>query len=406
MIKSNPEVYIQPQYNSACGLDIHRDSVMLYYANVANNSMIQQQFGTYTRDLKQIAKLLFREKVEIVLMESTGVYWISLYHILTDCGIQVIVANPYHVKQLPKQKTDKKDAKWLCKLAINGMVRNSFIPDSKQHELREYCRLRSKLSGQITGTYNRVVKLLERSNIKIRSVASTIRIKSCQLMIEALMSGQTDPKQLADLSLGKLRSKIPELELALEGKLSQGTIQVMNMLKADLDYYTNKEQELSGKIEELINQNYKNSYELLIKVSGVGPTTAQIVLSEIGKDMSRFKSADCLTAWSGLAPGNNESANKRKPASSRKGNKYLKTAMVKIAWSAVRTKNSYWSCLYAELTKRMRPQKAIIAVARRMLKLIYKILTEEYEYKEGGVELYHELKTKRLDYMRRIMKAS
>jgi len=405
MNKSKNEVLIKPQYLSGCGLDMHKDKISAYYSDNKGENTHYEEFKTFTIDLRRIVDFLVEKKVEVILMESTGVYWISLYHMLKDAGLHIIVANPFHIQQMPKQKTDKKDAKWLCKLAINNMVKKSVVPNSEQHELREYCRLREKYEQQVTQCYNRTVKILERGNYKLRSVSSSIRTKSCQLIITSIIEGQRDPKILAQMCKGRLRSKIDQMELALDGKLTDSDIAILRMIKFDLEHLHNQLQLLESSISALIAKHYSIEYELLQKVSGIGVRTSQSILSEAGNDMSKYPSGDHLTAWSGLAPGNNESAGKKKSSSSRKGNKHLKTTMIRVAWSAVRTKNSYWGCVYSKFKKRMKAQKAIVAIARRMLKLLYKIINEKIEYVEGGIELFNKYQSKAIQYRQRLESA-
>lgn len=174
-----------------------------------------KEFKTFTDDLDELSSYLVKEKEEVVLMVSTGVYWISLYHKLIGANLNVIVANPQHIKQMPKRKTDRKDAKWLCTLAINGLVHKSFVPDGLHYSFREYCGIRDNYRKRITQLNNRIVKILERSNIKLRSVSSSIRTKTCQLIIESILSGITNPKQLSELCLGKLKNKKDEIEKAV-----------------------------------------------------------------------------------------------------------------------------------------------------------------------------------------------
>jgi len=400
MNKSKNEVIIKPQYSVGCGIDIHKDTLMVFCCTQTGKVLIEEEFDTFTSTLRKLVNKLKSHKVEVVLIESTGIYWRKLYSLMITNGLHVIVANPMHIKQLPKQKTDRKDAKWLCKLAINNMVRKSFIPDMRQQELRELCRLREKYNKSVTSTQNRIVKIIESANIKLRSVASSIRTKSCQLIIAELIKGETDAKILAQLCKGRLRNKIPLMEKALDGLLSESDLGILKMLKDDTDYFEGQLSRINKKIEDLIDTTYQEESELLQKVSGIGIKTSQSILAEMGVDMDKFDSPDHLTAWTGLAPGNHESAQKTKQVKSRKGNKYLKTTMIRVAWCAVRTKRSYWSCIYADFVKRMNPQKAIVAVARRMLKLLFKIIKNKIEYKEGGIELYHQMKTKRTEYLK------
>lgn len=399
MNKSKNEVIIMPQYFSACGIDIHKDIIYVYASDNRNEDIYSGEFGSTTRQLKKLVAELVKRKIEIVLMESTGIYWISLYHLLIESGLRTVVANPGHIKQLPKQKTDKKDAKWLCKIAINNMVRHSIVPGPHQHELREFVRMRQKYTQQETSCYNRIVKIIERGNIKLRSVASSIRTKTCQLIIEAIMKGQTNPKILASLALGKLKKKKKEIEEAVEGKLTPTDIKILRLLKEDLSHIQNQITKIDQQIDLIISEHYQLDHDLLMKVTGIGIRSSHKVLAEIGNNLSKFYSADHLTSWTGIAPGNNESAGKKKYTKTKKGNVHLKTTMVQIAWSAVRTKNSYWNCKMAEYKKRMKAQKAIFAIARRMLKLIYKIITTKMVYTEGGSKLYMELQQRRKQYL-------
>lgn len=321
-------------------------------------------------------------------MESTGIYWIRLYHLLTEAGIEVTVANPMHIKQIPKRKTDKKDAKWMCMLLMNGLVRPSLIPESNRFELREYCRTRLRYTHQRSQALNRIVKLLERGNIKLRSVVSNIRIKSSMDIIRLLASGEEDIEKYKACCKGRLRGKIPLMEKALQGHLNNVDRTTIEMLLGDIDHFQRNLDQIEVKIERLVSQHYTQAVQLLGNISGIGVSSAQNIIGEIGDNMEKFATADKLTSWTGLAPGNHESGGKKKSTSTKKGNKYLRTVMVAVAWGAVRTKNSYWRCLFEQLKRRMKSQKVIIIIARRLLKVIYKTLKEKSIYQEGGIELF------------------
>jgi len=271
---------------------------------------------------------------------------------------------------------------------MNGLVRKSFIPDSVQHEYRELCRMREQYRKNITRYSDRIVKVLERNNIKLRSVSSNIRTKTCQSIIAAIVSGVTQEDQLIELVCGRLKSKTEEIRKAIRGTITQSEKELIQMINEDRLHCEKQVLKIEEKLAKLDMEHYKFDLELLDQISGIGKISAQQIIAEIGTDMSKFERADQLTSWAGLAPGNNESAGKTKNTSTKKGNKHLRTTMVTIAWGAVRTKKSYWSFLYAYLKRKMPSTKAIIVIARKMLKLVFKTLVEKSTYVEGGKTLF------------------
>lgn len=395
MKKPISEVVITPQFSICSGIDIHKDIIVTHLASRDGQISETREWTTMTSQLHSLADYLFSHRVEATLMESTGVYWISLYHILIGKGLSVTVANPLHIKQIPKRKTDKKDAKWLCTLVMNGLVRQSLIPDMIQFELREHCRNRDKYRRLVTQSNNRIVRILERANIKIRSVASSIRTKSCQTIIRAIISGEKDPDKLANLCQGKLIPKKEQMREAVQGRLTKADREQLQMLQEDIQHFEKQLNRIEANIEHIEQEHFTEQVVLLEKVSGIGKMCCQQIIGEIGTDMTKFQNADHLTSWGGLSPGNNESAGKRKKVSTKRGNKHLRTAMVTVAWAAVRTKHSYWSYQYAYLKSKMPAKKAIVAIARKMLKLIFKILKDKIVYVEGGHKLYLEIQHKR-----------
>lgn len=400
MNKPNNEVSLLPQVDKAAGLDMHKDKIVCFISDKDGQDQHQEEFRTFTEDLFYIRDTLLRYKVTHCLMESTGVYWISLYAILTEAGINVTVANAQHIKQIPKRKTDRKDARWLCTLMLHGLVRNSFIPTSRQQSLRELCRNRLFYKQGQSKIKNRMIKILERGNIKIRSVASSISTQTTMTIIRLLASGNTDIEVLVNCCKGRLKSKKEEMRKALQGKLAGVDTHMLQMLVADLDHSQKQIETIEVRIEEITNEHYKEIAGCLLSISGIGLPSAQIIISEIGDDMSSFPTADHLTSWCGLAPGNNESAGKRKNTAVKKGNKYLRVAMIAVAWGAVRMKDSYWKALFGQLRKRMKAQKAIVAVARRLLKVIYKVIKQKEIYQEKGIAHFMDLQQKRYSFQR------
>lgn len=394
------DVNIIPQLDKACGLDMHKDKIVGFISCKDGSGQELREFGTFTCELKEVKAWLQGHHVEHCLMESTGIYWMSLYAILTEAGISVTVANPTHIKQVPKRKTDRKDAKWLCTLLLNGLVRPSFMPTAEQRILRDHCRSRLFYMRQQNKTQNRLLKILESNNIKLRSVISSIKTKSAMSMIRLLAAGVTDKQQLIACALGRVKLKKEGLSKALDGTLAPHHLVQLQMLLQDLDHVAKQLGTLETMIAEITQAHYSVAYECLDSITGIAGKSAQIILSEAGSDMSRFNTADHLTAWCGLAPGNHESAGKRRETSVKKGNPYLKTAIITAAWAAVRVKDSYWRALFERLRKRMRVQKVIVAIARRMLKVVYKTLDTLTHYQEKGIAHFMDLQAKAAMYHR------
>lgn len=301
-----------PQLEKACGLDLHKDKIVGFISDKEGKEQEMKEFGTFTDDLFQIKDWLFANGIGHCLMESTGIYWLGLYNLLTAAGIVVVVSNPQHIRQIPKRKTDRKDARWLCTLLLNGLARHSFVPDAVQQRLRDLCRNRIFYTQSQTKTTNRIVKLLERANIKIRSVSSVITTKSTLEMIRLLSAGENDVERLLQCLRGKLKSKKEKMRLALKGVLSDSDRQILGLLLSDYDHIENQKQAIERIVKRVIADRYQETFELLQDISGVGPLGAQVIIGEIGDDMQNFPSADHLTSWVGVAPGNNESAGKSK----------------------------------------------------------------------------------------------
>jgi transposase len=382
----NHEVRILPQIDKACGLDMHKDKIVLFISDKEGKQQVLQEFGAFTKDLYAIRDLVLQYEVKHAVMESTGVYWMSLYYILTKAGIDVVIANPAQVKQIPKRKTDRKDAKWLCTLLLNGLIRPSFIADGIQLSLRQYCRSRLGYTQMQSRTYNRIIKIIETNNIKIRSAISNLHTITAMEIIRLLAAGETDIEKMIKCVKGRARKKIPLMRLALQGTLQSHDLLTMQMLLSDIDHNQKQIDRLDKLIDQIIEQHYAQVVQCLDNISGIGIQSAQIIVSEMGDNMRRFPSSDHLTAWCGVAPGNNESAGKRKSTATKKGNKYLRMAIIAAAWGAVRTKDSYWRGLFEHLKKRMKAMKAIVVIARKLLKVVYKTIDNKMVYTEKGID--------------------
>jgi transposase len=342
-----------------------------------------------TRDLLALVDWVVAADCTAVAMESTGSFWKPLYNLLEGVVPEVLVVNAAHIKVVPGRKTDVKDAAWIADLLRHGLLAASFIPDRAQRELRELTRYRTVLVRERAAEVNRLQKALEGANIKLSVVATDITGVSGRAMLAALIEGTADPASMAQLARGRMRKKIPELEQALEGSFGPRQRFLVAEQLDHLDYLDAKLERISAEIASYVAP-FQAEIALLDTVTGIGVRTAEALVAEIGVDMSRFPSADHLTAWAGLAPGNNESAGKRKRGTTRKGSPWLRATLVESAHAAGRSRDSYLGALYHRLAARIGKKRAAIAVARKMLIIVYHILTTHEPYREVGATYLQE----------------
>jgi len=376
---------MQTLVERGCGLDVHQATVVACLLIVCKDGKVQKQlrtFGTTTRELLRLREWLLSEGCTHLAMESTGVYWKPVYAIL-EGALQIVVANAQHVKKVPGRKTDVKDAEWIAELLCHGLLRSSFVPPQPIRELRDFTRYRRKLVESRSSERNRLLKVLETANIKLASVATDVFGTSGRLMLRALIEGKSTPQEMADLAKGLLRKKIPELELALEGKLEEHH---RFLLKLQLDRLERVESDLAAleqRIQEKL-QPYATQLALLQEIPGVERTLAAVIIAELGVDMSVFQSVSQLASWAGVCPGNNESAGKRKSSRIPKGNVYLKTALVEAANSAARAKGTYLRDKFYRLKARRGYKRAAVAIAHKILLSIYHMLSQNVSYNDLG----------------------
>ena len=376
---------MQTLVERGCGLDVHQATVVACVLIVRKDGRVQKQlrtFGTTTRELLSLREWLLSEGCTQVAMESTGVYWKPVYAIL-EGAFQIVVANAQHVKKVPGRKTDVKDAEWIADLLCHGLLRSSFVPPQPIRELRDFTRYRRKLVESRSAERNRLLKVLETANIKLASVATDVFGTSGRLMLRALIEGKSTPQEMAELAQKRLRSKIPQLELALEGKLEEHH---RFLLKLQLDRLERVERDL-GALEQRIQeklQPYAAQLALLQDIPGVERTLAAVIIAELGVDMSVFQSVSQLASWAGVCPGNNESAGKRKSCRIPKGNVYLKTALVEAANSAARAKDTYLRDKFFRLKARRGYKRAAVAIAHKILVSIYHMLSQNVSYHDLG----------------------
>ncbi len=378
-------------HERCCGLDVHKKTVVACLLVPDKQGKVQKTirtFGTVTADLLGLADWLLQAGCTHIAMESTGVYWKPIYNVL-EGQLEVLVVNAQHLKGITGRKTDVRDAEWIADLLRHGLVRGSFIPSAQQREWRELTRYRASLVQERARIANRLQKVLEETNIKLASVATDILGASARAMLEALLEGETDSTVLAGLARGRLREKQDQLQQALQGKLKSHHVFLLSEHLAHIDYLDEAIARVSQQIEERLRP-FEQDILRLDSIPGISRRTAEVLLAEIGPDLSRFPSAKHLASWAGMCPGNHESAGKRLSGKTRKGSPWLRQALIEAAHGAARTKHSYLGEQYRRLARRKGSKKAFVAVGHSLLVIAYHLLTRQQVYHELGANYFDE----------------
>ncbi|HXJ79316.1 MAG TPA: IS110 family transposase, partial [Candidatus Methylomirabilis sp.] len=321
-----------------------------------------------------------------VAMESTGVYWKPVFYVLEETFSCVLV-NAAHMKQVPGRKTDVQDGIWIAPLLEHGLLRGSFVPPAPIRELRDLTRHRKVLIQEQTRAANGLHKLLQDAGIKLASVATDILGVSGRAMLEALVQGTTDPGVLADLARGKLRKKLPALRAALAGRFRSHHAFLASQLLAHVDYLDEAITTVSAEIEARLAP-FATALAQLDTIHGVATRTAEVLIAELGVDMTRFPSDRPLASWAGLCPGNHESAGKHKSGKTRKGNRWLRMALIEAANGAIRTTESALAARYRRVMRHRGHKKAVVAVAHAILRVAYHVLLDHHPYRDLGLDYY------------------
>jgi transposase len=378
-------------YPRCCGLDVHKREVVACVVRTDADGTPRKAiraFGTMTPDILTLADWLGTHEVTHVAMESTGVYWKPLWNLLED-SFELFLVNARHVKAVPGRKTDVRDCEWLAELLRHGLLSGSFVPDRPQRELRELTRYRTSLVRERTAATNRLQKTLEGANIKLASVATDILGKSGREILAALVAGETNSVALAQLAQGRLREKIPQLERALAGCIGVHQRFLVAEQLAHVDFLDVAIARVSTEIAERVRPD-EDAITRLDTIPGVGRSVAEALVAEIGCDLTRFPNAKHLASWSGLCPGNNESAGKRHSGKTRKGSPWLRACLVQAAHAAARTKGTYLAAQYRRLAARRGRAKAAVAVAHSILIIAYHVLTQGTDYRDLGGNYFDE----------------
>jgi transposase len=378
-------------YSCVAGLDLHKETIVAAVRRMNAEGKLEtdlRTFGTMTRDLRELLDWLAARGVTHVAMEATGVLWKPVWNIL-DGRFELLLVNPRELKQVPGRKSDVKDAQWIAQLLQHGLLRSSYVPSRLQRELRDLTRHRAQLEGERTRAANRIHKLLEDANIKLGVVATDILGVSGREILDRLVAGEEDPARLAQSARRRMRSKIPQLELALQGKFLPHHRFMLHQLLSHLDHLDQQIAEFTARIEELMVPFVDNELqEKLDAIPGVDVTTIQNVVAEIGVDMGQFPSDAHLASWTGICPGNEESAGKRKRSRTTKGNRWLRRALTQSAWAATHTKDSYLGSQYHRLAGRRGKKRALVAVAHTLLVVIYHVIKHRVDYQDLGADYF------------------
>ncbi len=358
-----------------------------------------QEFRSTTAGLITLADWLRSYAVTVVGMESTGVYWRAVFYLLED-EFDCRLYNARHLRHVPGRKSDVQDAEWGCQLIEHGLVRSSFVPPRPQRELRDLVRYRKAKIQERGREVQRVEKTLQDAGIKLSSVASEVLGKSARLMLDALISGTNDPEILAELAKGTLRKKIPALREALQGRFSGHHALLVGQMLAQIDFLDETIATLSAQIEEL-TRPFSREIELLDTIPGVGRTTAEVIVAELGTDMSRFPTDAHLASWGGMCPGQRESGGKKHSAATRKGSKWLRGTLTECAKAVVRTKGTYLSARYQRIKSRRGHAKATVATGHKILTAAYHVLQRGVPYDELGEAFFYRRDTEHTERYRR-----
>ncbi len=387
-------------YERCCGLDVHKKTVVacVVVPDEQKGSVSKEirTFSSMTDDLLKLSDWLLENRVKQVALESTGVYWKPVWNLL-EGNFELFLFNPQHIKTVPGRKSDVKDCEWIADLLRHGLLRASFVPDRAQRELRELTRYRTALIQERSAEVSRLQKTLEGANIKLGVVASDIMGRSGRDILEHLLMGQTDSKELAELARGRLRDKIVPLQRALAGCFAAHQRFLVAEQLAHIDSLDGSLERLSAEVAERMRP-FLDELERLETIPGISRRTAELLIAEIGIDMSRFADAEHLASWAGMVPGNQESAGKRKGSRIRRGSPWLRSALVEAANGASHTKSGYLSAQFHRLAARRGHKKAIVALGHTILVIAYHILKEHETYQELGGNYFDERNKQRVKH--------
>jgi len=365
----------------SCGLDVHKGTIFCAIYDGKLQSEVKE-FSTTTISINNMGEYLQSENVEEIAMESTGIYWIPVWNILEEMTFNLMLVNPYLIKQMPGRKSDIKDAQWISILLHKGMLRGSLIPCKEIRELRTYSRKYIKLQQRQVSVLQELERTLELCGIRITSLVSNISGKSVQKIIYKIIEGEDNAEELLKQVHGRISNKHGKEKVieALTGFVLPHHRFILEQTMEEYELLLRQSERLLSKMNELCKLHYSKEFELLITIPGVSDISAMILIAETGADMKAFENSGKFTGWIGLRPRNDESAGKYKSTATTKGNKYLRAMLVQIAWAAIKTKNSDFKDKFNRLSMRKSRKKALIAIARKIAVVTWNILKTQKTY--------------------------
>ncbi len=373
----------------ACGLDVHKDTIFCATFDGQKHGPVKE-YSTVTPSIRAMGEDMQSVGVDTVAMESTGMYWIPIWNILEEMGFNLMLVNPYLIKQMPGRKSDVKDAQWIATLLHKGLLRSSLVPCQEIRELRTYSRKYVKLQQRQTAVLTEMERTMEMCSIRITSFVSNISGKSVMKVIRQLVQGETNPKVLAESIHGRIVNKHKKevVEQALTGFITAHHRFILEQSLEEFDMLVSQTSKCLSKMSVLCNEHYKDQMKLLLTIPGVSDISAMIILAETGADMKAFENSGKFSGWTGLRPRNDESAGKYKSTATTKGNRFFRAVLVQIAWAAIRTKGSSFKEKFNRLAMRKSRKKALIAIARKIGVVIWNVLNYEQVYNAEMLIIY------------------
>jgi transposase len=376
-------------YRCVSGLDVHKQSVVACRRRLLEGGKVDKEvktFGTTTASLLALLDWLREWQVSHVAMESTGVYWKPIWNIL-EGHMELLLVNARHLKTVPGRKTDVKDCEWIAQLMQYGLLKASFVPSPEIRQWRDLTRHRTKLTDQHTAVVNRLHKVLEDGNIKLSTVISDIMGVSGRRMLRALAAGESDPVVLSAMGDKRLKAPPQELQASLLGHVQEHHRFMLGTLLDQVDFLEQQIARLDERIEAQMRP-FEAAINRLDTIDGIDRWGAQCLLAELGPDMAQYPSADHLSSWAGMSPGNDESAGKRRSGKTPKGNKWLRRTLTQAAWAATKRKGGYLAAQYRQLSARRGKKRAIVALGHTILVAAYHMLKDEVDYRDLGSDYF------------------
>ena len=384
------------------GLDVHKDTIFCAIYDGKKYGEVQE-YLTFSESIRTMGDFLQQEGVKRVAIESTGIYWIPVWNILEQKGFELMLVNPFLIKQMPGRKSDVKDAQWIAKLLHKGLLRGSLVPDKAIRQLRTYSRKYVRMQNLITRVLQEMEGILETCNIRITSLVSKNNGRSVLQVIEKIIGGENTVEELACCIHSRIINAKGELvRLSLDGHIEEHHRFSLSLAYDQFRLFTEQLSKLEKRMEEVCDDHYSRQMELLMSIPGVGKQAAMQIVAETGADMSAFENSGKLTGWTGLRPRNDESAGKYKSTAVTHGNKYLRRIMVQCAWAAARTKGSFYKNKFEQLCIRKSRKKALIAISRKLLTVVWHVLNEDKPFNLRYLPVYDPRKMQmKVNYHRR-----